>query len=266
MNPGSPTRDIACRLCGEPARWLFQGRLLEHRVDYFECNACDYVQTETPFWLEQAYAQAINSSDTGILRRNERNARLVIRVLAMLGALKASVIDCAGGYGLLVRLLRDRGVDAWWHDPYCDNLVARGFEARSGQRARLATAFEALEHFVDPVGEMRALLARADNVLVSTDLIASPAPQPAHWWYYGSEHGQHVGFFRRRTLQALADKLGRHVVSDGKSFHLFTTRPVAHWRWMLARRSTGLSPLIARLSLRSKVWSDHAAMSRRDAP
>ncbi len=247
-----------CRVCGQPTVPLFDGPLLNHQVAYFECNDCAYVQTEMPYWLEQAYTQAINGTDTGLMRRNARNATMVIRVLMLLGRLHGRVIDCAGGYGILVRLLRDRGVDALWHDPYCQNLLARGFEASAGERADLITAFEAMEHFVDPLAELTRLLQRADSVLVSTDLIATPAPAPEAWWYYGGEHGQHIGFFRRRTLDTLAKQLGCHVHSDGRAFHLFTRRSIAPWRWSLARQTRKIAPLVARLRLKSKVWSDHA--------
>ena len=256
---------IACRVCGNPVCIVFRGRLLNHEVDYHECRGCQYVQTEYPHWLAQAYGQAINRSDTGILRRNERNARLAIRTLVLLGKMRGCVIDCAGGYGVLVRMLRDRGVDARWSDPYCENLVARGFEAELGSKADLMTAFEALEHFVHPTEELAALLARCDSLLVSTSLIPSPAPAPGSWWYYAPEHGQHIGFYRLRTLKWLADRLGRHLVSDGKSFHLFTREPVPRWRWMLARRTAIWALILAKLRLRSLMWADHRRMSALDA-
>jgi hypothetical protein len=50
-------------------------------------------------------------------------------------------VDCAGGYGILTRLLRDIGVDALWSDPFCQNLMALGFE-HSNEPAELVTAFE----------------------------------------------------------------------------------------------------------------------------
>jgi hypothetical protein len=258
--PGSPDRTEPCRVCGAPARRLFDGPLLGRSVAYFECANCRYVQTEQPSWLAEAYAEAINRSDTGILKRNERNARLVIRTLAMLGRLRGRVVDCAGGYGILVRMLRDRGVDAWWEDRYCENLLARGFEAAPASSADLVTAFEALEHFVEPVAELAALCGRAPAVLVSTDLIPDPAPVPGSWWYYAPEHGQHVGFCRVETLRQLARRLERHLATDGKSFHLFSERPLPHWRWIAARRTASWAPLIAKLRLKSKVWDDHRAM------
>lgn len=251
----------ACRVCGVPTRQLFTGPLLRHTVRYEECGTCGYVQTEPPHWLDEAYGEAINRSDTGIMRRNERNVRLVVQVLAMLGKLRGQVVDCAGGYGLLVRMLRDRGVDARWSDRYCENLVARGFEADPQARADLLTAFEAMEHFTEPVHELGAMFDRSDHVLVSTDLIPEPAPAPGQWWYYGPEHGQHIGFFRPRTLTWMAQHLGLHVVSDGRSFHLFSRRPVPRWRWLLARHGLRFAPLVARLRLRSLVWSDRDRMA-----
>ncbi len=247
---------LACRVCGQPSPHVFDGPLLQHSVGYYECERCSYVQTETPYWLEQAYVDVINRSDTGLLRRNARNTSIVVRMLMLIGRLKGRVIDCAGGYGVLVRMLRDRGIDAYWHDPHCQNLLARGFEAGADERADFVTAFEALEHFTAPCAELARLLSRADNVLVSTDLIAEPAPAPADWWYYGSEHGQHIGFFRRRTLEYLAQQLGCHLHSDGRQFHLFTRQRIAPWRWTLARKTHAIAPLLARTRLRTKVWSD----------
>ena len=252
---------LPCRVCGETTRRLFDGPLLDLRVGYHDCPRCGYVQTDPPNWLARAYGEAINRSDTGILRRNARNARLVMRVMDVLGVLHGRVVDCAGGYGLLVRMLRDAGVDALWRDPYCENLVARGFE-HAGEPAALVTAFEAMEHFVEPPGELDALMALGDAVLVSTDLIADPAPAPGTWWYYGAEHGQHIGFFRPQTLRWLAARAGWHLHSDGRSFHLFTRAPLPDWRWRWARGSLRLAGLVARLRLRSRVWTDHAAMSR----
>jgi hypothetical protein len=73
-------------------------------VQYFECGACAYVQTESPHWLERAYLNANNDSDTGIMVRNVANARIVLATLCTLGKLDGNVVDYAGAYGILVRL------------------------------------------------------------------------------------------------------------------------------------------------------------------
>jgi hypothetical protein len=83
--------------------------LLGFRVKYFECPNCNYVQTEKPYWLDIAYSSAINISDVGIMKRNNFNVNVVIVTLLILKKLKAKVLDFAAGYGILVRLLRDKG-------------------------------------------------------------------------------------------------------------------------------------------------------------
>ena len=255
-----------CRVCAAAARPIFSGTVLGRNVEYQECDACGYVQTETPTWLDEAYGSAIGAADTGILQRNRRTARVVVRMLAMLGLLRRRVIDSAGGYGLLVRMLRDLGVDARWEDRYCDNLVARGFEAAADDKADLLTAFEVMEHLVDPLADLQLLCARAPHVLVSTSLIPEPTPRLNDWWYYAPSGGQHIGFFRLRTLEHLAKQLGRRVFSDGRSFHLFTSAAsITPLQFAWARKTAALAPLIARLHLKSLTWDDFHATERQAA-
>ncbi len=252
-----------CRVCGEKVKLLWPGQLLDLTVHYFECDACRYVQTERPYWLDRAYSDAINGSDTGIMTRNLANARIVMATLVCLGTLDGKVVDWAGGYGILVRLLRDYGIDALWADRYCKNLVARGFEYRSGGGA-IVTAFEAFEHFLNPAEEVNTLLSIAPNILLSTEIIPEPAPPQSDWWYYGREHGQHIGFFRLKTLELLAARRGKHFLSNGHSYHLISDRPINKMSWLLLLAAKNLLPAILRPRLRSKTWQDHVHISGRD--
>jgi hypothetical protein len=249
-----------CRNCKGIVDEIFTGKLIDHLVCYFECPTCGYVQTETPHWLDQAYAEAINDSDTGIMVRNQVNAKIILATMLMLGKLDGTLVDYAGGYGILVRLLRDFGVNALWSDQYCKNLLARGFE-HSDERADIVTAFEAFEHFINPAEELDRLLDIAPNVLFSTALIADPTPKLDDWWYYGKEHGQHIGFFRIRTLEKLARERGKFLVSNGTSYHLITGKAVNPAMWKLMIRINRFMPFLLRRKLASKVWSDHNLMA-----
>ncbi len=265
-NPLAAAAEETCRVCDHPTRYLWQQPLLSHQVCYFECPSCGYVQTEKPHWLNAAYAEPVNLSDTGLLARNCTQAQVVLATLALLGQRRGRVVDYAGGYGVLVRLLRDRGIDAYWLDAYSDNLLARGFayqpESGTGTMA-LVTAFEAMEHFVYPNDELAAMLAIAPNLLVSTELIAQPTPK--QWWYYGLEHGQHIGFFRLATLRYLAQRHGKHLASDGRSFHLFTERPVAAGVFKLLLKTRKVVSLAVGLGLKSRTWDDHLLLSGQHA-
>lgn len=198
-----------------------------HSVSYFRCATCGLIRTEEPYWLEQAYGEAIARTDTGLVQRN-------IAIGARLAALirvhfdpKAAFLDLAGGYGLLVRLMRDRGFDFYWSDKYCANLMARGFEAERADRPFTAvTAFEVLEHVHDPFTFIsEAMQTHSASTLVFSTLLyeGQTAPSP-DWWYYAFETGQHISFYSRITLQELAAKLnlrfhtrwGLHILTDSQ--------------------------------------------------
>jgi len=250
-----------CRVCSNNVNLLFEGQLIaKHRIKYFECVSCGYVQTEEPYWLEEAYHRSITASDTGIMLRNQYNAKLVIATLYLLGVMNGTVVDYAGGYGILVRLLRDFGVNALWTDRYSQNLLASGFEFEGGE-VQLVTAFEAFEHFINPKDELASLLEISPNVLISTEIMPKPTPKYDNWWYYGAEHGQHIGFFRVETLSNLAAQHGKRLVTDGRSYHLFTDQNLSLMRWRIVRKIISKLPSLLTKRLTTKVWSDHLYIS-----
>ena len=137
---------LNCRLCGGEVKKIMSGMVLnKYKIDYYDCAVCGYVQTETPFWLEEAYADVINNMDTGIMERNYANSKFIfllyIFYLKRVYGSGFTVLDYAGGYGILVRLLRDLGINAYWDDKFCANILAKGFVRNSETRPSLVTAF-----------------------------------------------------------------------------------------------------------------------------
>lgn len=246
---------ISCRCCNEVAEKIFNAKLLNNDIQYFECKKCEYVQTEVPYWLDEAYANPINTSDTGVMERNVLNARLVQMVLKLLKIQDSTVVDFAGGYGILVRLLRDRGIQALWSDGYCKNLLSGGFEFKT-QTAELVTAFEVFEHFVNPQIELKKLFAIAPNVLLSTLIIPKPIPASADWWYYGLEHGQHIGFYSLETLRYLATTQDKYLYTDGNSIHLMTTKKLSNFAWKSMLFKLRILAYIKRKTTKSLIISD----------
>lgn len=221
-----------CRCCKGETRFALKGKIIGILVQYFECEHCGFVQTEKPHWLDLAYSDAITHSDTGLVVRNLINARYTIATLRALSLPMGKVLDFAGGYGLLVRLLRDKGVDAVWSDPFCKNLHSKGFE-HVGEPVDLTTAFEVFEHLAEPEKEFDKMLESGRNILLSTVLIPRPTPAHDNWWYYGHEHGQHVAFYRVSTLEAMARRHNLHVVSNGRNYHLFTEKKIKKRYWQM---------------------------------
>jgi len=235
-----------CKVCAAPTDAFGRGRFLgKYDAEYRRCPACGYLAVADAHWLAEAYATAIAALDTGIVARNLWLADATCALLGLSLRHVRSAVDYGAGTGLLVRLLRDRGHDFHWHDGYSPNLLAIGFEADLTRRYDLATAFELVEHLPDPLAGFATLHALAPALLVSTELLPEPAPAPGTWWYYAPEAGQHIGFFTRRSLEVIAERLGLRLSSNGRNLHLLAPERVSepllrllgkprHARWLSA--------------------------------
>src|SRR5262249_10032613 len=105
----------ACPVCGSVMRPAFRSLVLrKHDVEYWHCNDCGFLCTEEPYWLEEAYADAIVVEDTGIMQRNLVMAARLASLLYFRFDARGRFVDVAGGYGVLVRLMRDLGLDFYW--------------------------------------------------------------------------------------------------------------------------------------------------------
>lgn len=233
-----------CKVCTASASPFGEATLLgRHKVRYFRCGTCGFVQTEEPYWLAEAYQEALSGLDVGAVGRNLRLATQTQAVLRRFFNPSGRFLDYGGGAGLFVRLMRDAGFDFWWMDKYARNVFARGFEAPQGP-FELLTAFEVFEHLVQPATELEQMLAHSRNVLFTTVLLPEAPPPPGQWWYYGLEHGQHVALYTPAALQALAARFGLRSCSSGE-LHLFTAqninpaqlRRTMKWATWINRRS-----------------------------
>jgi hypothetical protein len=260
-----------CPICLGQRRERFQARLLaKYEVRYFLCDSCGLLQTEEPYWLAEAYGRAIADADTGLVSRNLDIATRLSSLLYFCFDPKARYLEFAGGYGLLTRLMRDRGFDFHWHDPYCENVFARGFEwdrLKGIGSCGAVTAFEVIEHVLDPAAFVRNALTegKANTVIFSTLLYEGEPPLPEQWWYYALATGQHISFFRRETLMMLADKLGLRLYSNGW-FHALTSERINYQAFRLCTsRLSRLTGAYVQLRMPSKTSDDHQLITDRHA-
>lgn len=243
----------SCLVCDSATVPFGTSRVLGRYVaDYRRCGQCGYLFIVEPHWLAEAYSTAIAALDTGIVARNLWLADVTTALLgSSLRGVRHSV-DYGGGTGLLVRLMRDRGHDFHWHDAYSPNLLAIGFDAALSTRYDLATAFELLEHLPEPVAGAQRIAQLAPVLLVSTELLPEPAPALDRWWYYAPEAGQHIGFFTRRSLAVLAERLGLRLTSNDRNLHVLAPDPVSEGLLRVLRKprwARALAPIGWRRSL-----------------
>jgi hypothetical protein len=261
-------KGIACNICGSESVHAFNTEMLrKYRADFFQCVHCGYLRTPDPHWLDEAYSEAIAAADTGVVQRNISLRRRCAPLLYFLFPKKKPFLDQAGGYGIFVRMMRDMGFDFYWEDKYCENLMARGFEAKPDQDFSAVTAFEVLEHVPDPLQFIEETLsaAHSETLIFSTELFKGDPPSPGNWWYYAFEAGQHISFFQYRTLEVIADRLERYVYSNG-SLHMLSKKKVNPLIFKILTTSV-LEPILRiPLSIRmeSLVVADHEKAIKRE--
>jgi predicted RNA-binding Zn-ribbon protein involved in translation (DUF1610 family) len=255
-----------CPICAGEIKACFTAQILgNYNAQYEACNECGFLRVHEPHWLEEAYSNAIASTDTGLVMRNIKIARnlAVILYFVMGERGQGRYLDVAGGYGMLTRLMRDSGFDFYWADKYCENLMARGFEFREGLvPCEAVTAFEVLEHLEDPVQFITDALSRSksDTFIFSTELFEGAPPPVNEWWYYSLETGQHIAFFQRKTLEILAKRLDMRFFSAA-GMHIITKKSISPLFLMLlsGKLCAFLAPIVRKM-LVGRHGSDNKLM------
>lgn len=246
-----------CRVC-EAAVSVLGHTTVRHKypATFLVCDGCGFVFVEKADWLAEAYAEPINISDTGYVARNLYCQNRVRMFIELFLNSSGRFLDYGAGFGLFVRLMRDLGYDFRWSDRYCKNLFARGFEETLPLRDRYEaiTAFEVFEHLTDPIEETEKLARATDCLIFTTEILPQSPPKLGDWWYYGLEHGQHISFYTRKTLEIIARRFGFNLLSDGSGFHAMTRGVISpkrfgrldnRWWNAWVRRTRRREPLVA---------------------
>ena len=75
-----------------------------------------FIQTEKPYWLAEAYTDALVAADVGVMQRNLQTSAVTSAVISLLFPAAKTFLDFGGGHGTFVRLMRDRGFNFFWQD------------------------------------------------------------------------------------------------------------------------------------------------------
>jgi len=258
---------MKCKICTTQAKKVFSARVMnKYDVEYFRCDNCEYLFTENPYWLDEAYERTINISDTGIILRNQHFTKLLSPVIYLLFDKEKKYVDYAGGYGLFTRMMRDVGFNFYWHDPYCENLFSAGFEIniKNENHFELISAFEVFEHLIDPVDEIKKMLQLSNTIIFSTEILPKSVPKPDDWWYYAFEHGQHISFYSLQTLNFLAKKFGLNLYASADLF-IMTKRSLNATKLKLITKMYRYGLFFyVKYRMQSKTWSDHLWLKKQE--
>lgn len=242
---------MQCKICATESPPLFRKLVLKkYEVDYCRCQQCGFIQTEKPYWLDEAYSSAISDLDRGPINRAIRGSHIIEGIILNNFNPNARFIDWGGGYGVFTRLMRDLGYNLYWPDRYCQNIFAKQFVADKASSYELLTAFEVFEHLVDPLVEVESMLKCSDNLLFTTMVPPLSVNKLENWWHLTPEHAQHVSLYSIKALTVIGAKFDIHLTSDGLDTHLLSRQPVSKKMFRTIARNGRMARLLRRFKRR----------------
>lgn len=247
-----------CVICGNANQFTTTKTTILNtfQTNLIHCQRCDFEWLSgANNWLDKAYKNPIANTDTGIVRRN-MELHPILSSFLMLGGSTSRCLDWGSGSGLLVRLLRDDGLDCIGLEPFTEPVLAPGFtykqeyEVRSKGSFCCVIAIEVVEHLLSPVEFFQSVLSLSDTIIFTTELTDFNT-EGDNWWYYSQDTGQHISFYSSTSLKLLAANFGAiYQPARGQSLHMITRSPSQARLFKLAC-GTHRSPFI---HMATKAW------------
>lgn len=210
-----------CNICGGGVRELFKVVIFKESRSLCKCldSNCCHVQFVNVDWLARAYEKAIVSLDTGAVKRCYLFSAIISTFSVVYNAFNTRpllrYVDYGGGAGLLTRLLRDRGLNAYSFDAFCENVYSSGFIADNSP-SDFISLIEVVEHLQYPMIEMSDIIKKFEPKVIFFTTVFAPDLMEENWWYLTPDTGQHINFFTKKSVSKLATNLNYHAYFFGR--------------------------------------------------
>ena len=261
---------MKCTLCEHDTVPAFSHEVRKkYRAHYVICPRCDYMFTVNPTWISEAYAQPINTTDTGYVMRNIYLSRKTLVLFSIVFGIRSvsirKFLDYAGGYGMLTRIMRDYGLQFFSDDPYTTNLFAQGFEYKPDTTSVDGlTCFECFEHLIHPLVDIEKMLTISKTIFFSTRLKPIGVVPHTDWEYYGFNHGQHTSFYSEKTFLYIAHKYNLNYYTDGNNLHIFSQKKLMRHIMKITNIIVKFQlDILIRKMLKSRTHTDHVNLIKK---
>ena len=101
-----------------------------------------------------------------------------------------------------------------------------------------------------------------NDLICTTALLPEPPPRSVEWWYYMFDHGQHISFYTKRSLETIARKFGLHLATDGEMLHVFSKKPLSAAKFRRLNTYSWTKWISVTRRRPSRTQSDHERLQK----
>jgi hypothetical protein len=198
-------------------------------IYYHRCKTCGFLFT-TAFdnftssgWIEYVYNDYyFKNMDTDYkVIRPTLNAEVLQFISKIIGYKDIVGVDYGGGNGVLSQILRKSNINYFSHDPFDYSDITNDQIGKFN----MVSAFEVLEHTVDPIGTFEQIIKLAGDKFVfvaSTQCSHNLIDVEKHLtWNYVSPRNGHVSIYTLESFKHIAKLFSLEYLPVSRGLHLF---------------------------------------------
>jgi hypothetical protein len=211
---------VLCKICNSPAPFFDAVDFLKCTngypfgssgvlVPYYRCDVCKFLFTGFfDAWTTIAFRRFVYNDDYIVIDpeyNGVRPVRVAERFAKLLAPARGSrILDWGSGSGVFASKLAESGFAAESYDPLTSPKEPVG-------KFGIITCIETIEHVPDPMQGFREMIAcLTDDGIIMVGETLQPEDMErirCSWWYIAPRNG-HCSTFDRRTMAAIAERLG----------------------------------------------------------
>lgn len=182
-------------------------------IVYYHCGPCEYIFKSPEHYQDFASQKERynlhqnNSNDTGYQAYFQR---FIDFVLPQVGTVKSALDFGCGESTLLASMLEKRGIDTDYYDPIYHPNISSDIK-----KYQLILSCEVFEHLHAPQEVFSSLINRLEvggYLAIQTQFHSNEIEEFKKWYYH--QDPTHIVFFRLKTFEILASKLGAKVIAE----------------------------------------------------
>lgn len=228
MDQNHPPNQIKyqCLICENISSKLFDVWLQNSfSADLYECKNCFFKFYPGQNWIQNSFSKRLNHLDVGAVDRTLIISEILTEICNSLGIKNDICLDYGGGYGLLTRIMRDKGFNWKNYDPYTEGIFSENHNCSLENNFALISLIEVCLHFEDPVNDFFQIIKHANTLIFTASIPKKPFDSNSS--IVTKESGQHIAIYSLDSLKIIANKIGCHFYSDKKFIHIFTRKKLS---------------------------------------